>query len=72
MLGLTVLSILCALVPGAAVIVIGSTPVAAGFIIFVIADQKDHEGFRLMGAFLIALGLFVGAFAMALVVGSGG
>ena len=68
----TILSVLCAIVPGAALVIVGTMPVALGFVCFVIADQKDSEGFRLLGAVLMALGLFAGAFAMLAVSGSGG
>ena len=72
MVVVTALSILCATVPGAAIVIVGGTPVAVGFILFVIADQKNHEGLRLLGAVVMALGLFLGAFAMAAVSGLGG
>ncbi len=61
-----VLCVCSALIPGAAMFIVGAMPVALGFIVFVIGDQRRNEWVAILGVTLMAVGLIIGALLMAL------
>lgn len=58
------LSLCCAIIPGAAMFIVGATPVAVGFVVFVIGDQRKSDWIVILGATLMAVGLGIGALLM--------
>ena len=46
--------------------IVGATPVALGFIVFVIGDQKRCDWLAIVGVALMAVGLLIGGLLMAL------
>ena len=62
-----ILSVCCAVTPVAALFVVGATPVAIGFIVFVIGDQRCCEWMSILGVMSMAVGLGIGALLMAMV-----
>ena len=63
---ITLLCICSAIIPGAAMFIVGATPVALGFIVFVIGDQKRCDWLAIVGVALMAVGLLIGGLLMAL------
>jgi len=64
-----VISACCAIIPGVPLVLVGATPVAAGFIVLVIGDQRGNGWITLLGAILMAGGLIMGGLLMAIVQG---
>ena len=62
-----VVSACCAIIPGAALLLVGATPVAAGFVVMAIGDQRSSDWITLLGAILMAVGLIMGGLLMAIV-----
>ncbi len=62
---ITLLCICSANIPGAAMFIVGATPVALGFIVFVIGDQECGDWLVIVGVALMAVGLLIGGFLMA-------
>ena len=62
----TILCVCSATIPGAAMFIVGATPVAIGFIVFVIGDRKRSDWIAILGAALMAVGLIIGGLLMAL------
>lgn len=46
--------------------IVGATPVAVGFVVLVIGDQQGRQWLVILGAWLMAIGLGIGAALMAL------
>ncbi len=61
------LSVCCALIPGAAMFVIGAMPLVIGFLIVVSGDQRHSDVLVIIGSFVMAIGLGIGAALMAIV-----
>jgi hypothetical protein len=61
-----ILCVCSALIPGSAMFIVGATPVAIGFIVFVIGDQRRSDWITILGAALMAVGLIIGGLLMAL------
>lgn len=71
MIGLVaVANVVWAFVPLAALITIGAMPVSAGFVVFVIGDQRDNDGLVAIGLTMMTFGLFAGALLMSVVQGA--
>ena len=66
-----IVSVCCAIIPGTALVVVGATPVAAGFMVFVFGDQRNRDWIMILGATLMAVGLALGGWLMLMVQGMG-
>ncbi|HUG71617.1 MAG TPA: hypothetical protein VMM76_27990 [Pirellulaceae bacterium] len=63
---IAIASFCSAFVPGAAMFIVGATPVAVGFVVLVIGDQQGRQWLVILGACLMAIGLGIGAALMVL------
>lgn len=68
---IAVLCVVLAWLPGAALLLVGVAPGAVGFVVFVLADPSYHDGFAMLGLFLMAVGLMFSGPLIAMVISFG-